>query len=158
MKVMNTLSTIVKLHHIESAALETLPIIGRTMHMSEKSLQFIYNFFGLSGQAGAAVFKTIGRISSAISVAFTVIDIALLIKDWTTEHPTVEVVLETQRKIEEEKMIFKDFIEVIESSKDEVETVWEEVKKDIEKIEKEEYAFEHEFVFIEASEIQAIPA
>lgn len=156
MKLMNALSTIVKLHHIESAALETLPIIGKTIHISEKSLQFIYKIFGISGQTGAAIFKTIGRISSVISVAFTIVDIALLIKDWTTEHPTVEIVLETERKIEEEKMILSDFLEVIESSKDDVETVWTQVKKDIEKIEKEEYAFEHDFVVVEKHEVEAL--
>lgn len=148
MKLMNTLSTIVKLHHIESAALETLPIIGRTMHISEKSFQFIYNFFGLSSQTGAAVFKTIGRISSAISVAFTIVDIALLIKDWSTEHPTVEVITETERKIQEEKHILKDLLEVLETSKDQVENVWSQVLKDIETVEEEEYAFEHDFVFV----------
>lgn len=148
MKLMNTLSTIVKLHHIESAALETLPIIGRTMHISEKSFQFIYNFFGLSTQTGAAVFKTIGRISSAISVAFTIVDIALLIKDWSTEHPTVEVITETERKIQEEKHILQDLLEVLETSKDQVEHVWTQVLKDIETVEEEEYAFEHDFVFV----------
>lgn len=155
MKLMNTLSTIVKLHHIESAALETLPIIGRTMHISEKSFQFIYNFFGLTTQTGAAVFKTIGRISSVISVAFTIVDIALLIKDWSTEHPTAEVVRETERKIQEEKLILKDLLEVIESSKDDVEHIWTKVLKDIAKIEEEEYAFEHDFVFVDNKEIEA---
>lgn len=154
MKLMNTLSTVVKLHHIESAALETLPIIGRTMHISEKSFQFIYNFFGLSTQTGAAVFKTIGRISSAISVAFTIVDIALLIKDWTTDHPTVEVVTETERKIQEEKQILNDLLEVLESSKDKIQHIWVKILKDIETIEEEEYAFEHDFVFVN-KEIEA---
>lgn len=154
MKLMNTLSTIVKLHHIESAALETLPIIGRTMHMSEKSFQFIYNFFGLSTHTGAVVFKTIGRISSVISVAFTIVDIALLIKDWTTDHPTVEVVTETERKVQEEKHILKDLLEVIESSKDQVQHIWTQILKDIETVEEEEYAFEHDFVIVN-KEIEA---
>ncbi|CAG9819721.1 unnamed protein product [Phaedon cochleariae] len=148
MKLMNTLSTIIKLHHVESAALETLPIIGRTMHMSEKSFQFIYVFFGLTGQTGAAVFKTIGRISSVISIAFTIVDIAILVKDWTTEHPTVEVVLETERKIEEERRILVDLLEVLENSKDEVEDVWMRILKEIEDIEEKELAFEHDFVIV----------
>lgn len=145
---MNTLSTVVKLHHIESAALETLPIISRTMHFSEKSFQFIYNFFGLTTQTGAAVFKTIGRISSVISVAFTIVDIALLIKDWSTEHPTVELVTETERKIEEEKHILQDLLEVIEGSKHQVENIWQQILKDIETVEEDAYAFEHDFVIV----------
>lgn len=148
MKLMNTLSTIVKLHHIESVALETLPLIGRTMHISEKSFQFIYNFFGLSTQTGAVVFKTIGRISSVISVAFTILDITLLIKDWSTEHPTVEVVTETERKVQEEKHILKDLLQVLESSKDQVQHIWMQMLKDIETVEEDEYAFEHDFVII----------
>lgn len=146
MKLMNTFSTIVKLHHIESAALESLPIIGRTMHISEKSFQFIYNFFGLTTQTGTAVFKAIGRISSAISLAFTIVDIALLIRDWSSEHPTVEVVTETRKKVQEEKHILQDLLEVLECSKDQVEHVWSKILEDIENVEREE--FEHDFVFV----------
>lgn len=149
MNMMTTLSTIVKLHHIETAALETLPIIGRTMHISEKSLHFIYNLFGLTTNTGAAVFKTIGRISSAISVAFTIVDLALLIQDWNTEHPTVEIVLEVERKVLEEKEILNDFLEVIQSSKDEIVDVLHRAINDIEDIEENEFAFEHDFVIVE---------
>ncbi|XP_023025125.2 uncharacterized protein [Leptinotarsa decemlineata] len=149
MKMMNTLSTIIKLHHVESAALETLPIIGKTMHFSEKSFQFIYNFFGLTGHTGATVFKTIGRISSVISVAFTVVDVALLVKDWMIEHPTLEVVLDTEKKIEMEMNILRDLLEVIVSSKDEVQDVWKKVLKEIEELEKNELDFEHDFEIVE---------
>ncbi|KAJ8929391.1 hypothetical protein NQ314_017930 [Rhamnusium bicolor] len=145
MKMMNALSTIVKLHHIESAALETLPLIGKTMHISEKSFQFIYNFFGLSGHSAAAVFKIIGRISSVISITFTLVDIAFLVRDWTTEHPTVEVVLETVMKLQEEKEILNDLLEVIDASKDKVELVLDKVLEDIENLEQN---FESDFVFV----------
>lgn len=154
MKLMNTLGTIIKLHHIESAALETLPIIGRTMHMSEKSFQFIYNLFGLTTQTGVVVFKTVGRISSVLSVAFTIVDIAILIKDWSSEHPTVEMVMETEKKIQEEKHILQDLLEVIDSSKDQVQDIWTQMLMDIKKVEEEEYAFEHDFVFV-SGEIEA---
>ncbi|KAG5883138.1 hypothetical protein JTB14_030968 [Gonioctena quinquepunctata] len=154
MKLMNTLSTIVKLHHIESAALETLPIIGKTMHFSEKSFQFIYNFFGLTGHTGATVFKTIGRISSVISVAFTIVDMAFLVKDWTTEHPTVEIVLETEKKIDEEKTIICDLLQIIVSSKDDVQGVWEKMLKEMEAVEENELAYEHDFEIIDKKDIE----
>ncbi|KAJ8949835.1 hypothetical protein NQ318_000534 [Aromia moschata] len=135
MRLMNTLSTVVKLHHIEGAALETLPIIGKTMHISEKSYQFIYNFFGLTGHTGAAVFKTIGRISSVVSVAFTLVDIAFLIKDWSSEHPTIELVMEAKRKLKEEKEILGIFLEVFDASRGNTESVLHKVIKEIEYIE-----------------------
>ncbi|KAJ8948463.1 hypothetical protein NQ317_016013 [Molorchus minor] len=148
LKLMNTLSAIVKLHHIESAALETLPIISRTMHISEKSYQFIYNMFGLTSHTGATVFKTIGRISSVVSVAFTLVDIALLIKDWSSEHPTIEVVTEALKTVEEEKEILKDLLEVIDASRDKVEIVLHNVMEEIEKIEESKDAVENDFVFV----------
>lgn len=134
------------MHHVEALALDTLPVIGKTIHISEKTYQFITKIFGLPGHS-AAFLKVIGRVSSAISVAFTVVDITLLIKDWMTEHPTVEVVLETIKQLEEEKHILSDFLEVIVASRDKVEIVLEEVIKDIEKIE-EDNDFEKDFVFV----------
>nr|CAH7742712.1 unnamed protein product [Callosobruchus chinensis] len=155
MKLMNALSTAIKLHHIETVGVDAIPYIGKTMHISEKSFQVIFNFFGLTGHTAAAAFKTIGRISSAISVAFTVVDIALLIKDWTTEHPTEELVLEAQRKIEEEKKILEDLLEVINTSKDDVQDTWKKVLAEIETIEEEDLAYEHDFVIVDNDHLEA---
>lgn len=149
MKIMNALSTIVKLHHIEVAALETLPLIAKTLHISEKSFKFICNFFGFTTQTGAVIFKTIGRIFSVTSIAFTIVDIALLIKDWRTEHPTIEVVMEAEMKVQEEKHILQDLLEVIESSKDNAQHVWMEMLIDIKKSDAKEFALEHDFVIID---------
>ncbi|XP_018572004.1 uncharacterized protein LOC108911520 [Anoplophora glabripennis] len=146
MKLMTTLSTIIKMHHVEAVALDTLPVIGKTIHISEKTYQFITRIFGLPGHS-AAFFKLVGRVSSAISVAFTIVDITLLIKDWMTEHPTVEVVSETIKQLQEEKHILSDFLEIIDASRDKVEIVLQEVIKDIEK-EIQDSDIENDFVFV----------
>ncbi|XP_060532145.1 uncharacterized protein LOC132705534 [Cylas formicarius] len=145
MNLSKTLSTVIKLHHIESAAHKTLPIIEKAMHVSEKSFQFIYNVLGLTGKSAPHLLQVIGRISSMVSVAFTVIDVGLLIRDWTSEHPSVEVIDEVQKKLEVEKNILKDLLEVINTSKD-TENVLYKVIEDIRIMEDEDLLKDFEIV------------
>ncbi|KAF7283213.1 hypothetical protein GWI33_001138 [Rhynchophorus ferrugineus] len=136
--ILKTLSTAVKLNHIERVALETLPVIGKTFHMTEKSFQFVYNILGLTGRTVPTVMKEFAKISSFLSVAFVVADISLLIKDLASDHPSIELIDQGIKKLEDEKNILEDLLDIIQAAGDAKEYVLERALKDIGLIEDEE--------------------
>ncbi|KAJ8922785.1 hypothetical protein NQ315_007820 [Exocentrus adspersus] len=148
MKLMNALSTAVKMYHIDAVAKDVLPVLGKALaDLSQKASSYWYlnNIFGLSKHS--ALFVNLGRISSAISVVFTVVDITLLVKDWMTEHPTAEVVAKVTAQLREEKEVLSDLLKVIDASRDKVDVIYQKVIKEIEKIEEQDDCLE-DFVVV----------
>lgn len=91
-QVLSSLSSAVKLHRVQHLAAETLPVIGKTFHMTEKSFQFVYNILGLTGRNIPTLMKEFAKISGVLSVAFAMADISLLIKDLCSDHPSIDII------------------------------------------------------------------
>ena len=61
--------------------------------------------------AGQTAVKLVGKASIVLSVATTVIDIGLLVKDWNTKHPTIDVIVNVITKLEEELQMFSQLLQ-----------------------------------------------
>lgn len=98
-QVLTSLSKAVKLHHVEHLAVETLPIVGKTCHVTEKTFQFVYNILGITGRTVPNLIKDLAKISGILTVAFVMADITILIKDLCSEHPSVELIDKLEEKL-----------------------------------------------------------
>ncbi|KAL1509075.1 hypothetical protein ABEB36_003873 [Hypothenemus hampei] len=132
--VLKSLSNAVKLHRIEHLTVETLPIIGKTFHMTEKSFQFIYNILGLTGRTVPNLLKEFAKISGVLTVAFAVADISLLIKDLCSEHPSVDIIVKVVEQLKDERDILVDLVGILQSVEENKEGVLEKAFRDIEMI------------------------
>lgn len=98
-QVLTSLSNAVKLHRVEHLAAETLPIVGKTCHVTEKTFQFVYNILGITGRTVPNLIKDLAKISGILTVAFVMADITILIKDLCSEHPSVELIDKLEEKL-----------------------------------------------------------
>lgn len=149
--VLTTLSTAAKLHHLEHIAIGTLPVLGKTFHITEKSFQFVYNVLGLTGRTIPTLMKDFAKISGILSMAFVVADISLLIKDLSSEHPSVEIIDKGLKQLEDEKNILEDLLDIIVAAGGCKEHVLEKALKDMGMIEDEELLLK-DFVVINDEE------
>lgn len=150
-QVMSTLSSVVKLHHIEHLALETLPVLGKTFHISEKSFQFVYNILGLTGKTVPTLMKEFAKLSGFLSVAFALTDISLLVKDLCSEHPSVELIEKVMRKLEDERRVLCDLLDILKDVGAHKEGIFERALRDMEMIEDKEDLLE-DFVIVNEEE------
>ncbi|CAG9761994.1 unnamed protein product [Ceutorhynchus assimilis] len=133
-QVISSLSTAVKLHHIQHIAAETLPVIGKTFHMTEKSFQFIYNILGLTGRTVPSLIANFARISGVLSVAFAVADISILIKDLCSDHPSVEIIDKVIEKLKDQQNILMDLIGILKAVENNEDGIFERAMLDIQMI------------------------
>ncbi|XP_050300100.1 uncharacterized protein LOC126738701 [Anthonomus grandis grandis] len=133
-KVLASLSTAVKLHHIQHIAAETLPVLGKTFHMTEKSFQFVYNILGLTGRTVPNLMKDFAKISGVLSIAFTMADISILIKDLCSDHPSVDIIEKVIDKLKDEKNVLMDLLDILKSVENHKDGVFDKAIKDIEMI------------------------
>ncbi|XP_030763824.1 uncharacterized protein LOC115888290 [Sitophilus oryzae] len=95
--------------------------------------------------------KDFAKISGILSMAFVVADISLLIKDLSSEHPSVEIIDKGLKQLEDEKNILEDLLDIIVAAGGCKEHVLEKALKDMGMIEDEELLLK-DFVVINDEE------
>jgi len=71
------------------------------------------------GQAMGAV-KVLARAAVVTSVVISVVDVAFLIRDWVSDHPTIKVIKDIQQQLQEEREHFEELCSTIDSFRDRV--------------------------------------
>ncbi|KAH1019436.1 hypothetical protein HUJ04_009259 [Dendroctonus ponderosae] len=127
-QVLSSLST------ANSASSETLPVIGKTFHMTEKSFQFIYNILGLTGRTVPTMIKEFAKISGVLAVAFAMADISILIKDLCSEHPSVDIIEKVVGQLKDERDILLDLFGILKSVEEHQDGIFDRAMLDIEMI------------------------
>ncbi|CAF0822187.1 unnamed protein product [Adineta steineri] len=72
------------------------------------------------GQTTGALVKTLATAAVVTSVVVSVVDVAFLIRDWESDHPTVKVTRDTWLQLQAETNNFKDLLSTIESLRERV--------------------------------------
>ncbi|XP_066145460.1 uncharacterized protein [Euwallacea fornicatus] len=133
-KVLSSLSMAVKLQRVQHLAVETLPVIGKTFHMTEKSFQFIYNILGLTGRTVPTFIKEFAKVSGVLSVAFVMADLTILIKDLCSEHPSLDIIDKVMGKLKDERDILHDLLDILVAVGSNPEGVFDKAMLDIQMI------------------------
>lgn len=72
------------------------------------------------GQAASGLIKTVATVAVVTSVVISVVDIAFLIRDWDSDHPTIQVIRNTVEQLKAETKQFEDLATMIDSLRERV--------------------------------------
>ena len=72
------------------------------------------------GQAVGGLVKTIATAAVVTSVVVSVVDVAFLIRDWESDHPTIQVISNTLQQLRAETKSFDDLLSMIDSLRERV--------------------------------------
>jgi len=96
------------------------PIIAQSALLANKNSKSSSRILGVSLRASASIFRTVSAGFAILSVAFIVIDIRSLIYGWSTDHPTVPVINDVIKQLNDEIASYENFVSVIDSFKERV--------------------------------------
>jgi hypothetical protein len=73
-----------------------------------------------TGSQAASFVKTMATAAVITSVVVSVVDIAFLIRDWTTDHPTIQVIDNIKQQLQDEINNFEHLCSTIDSFRDRI--------------------------------------
>jgi hypothetical protein len=91
------------------ASASNAPFLAKTiLGTTGTDVKIIGSILGISSTAAVSTLKVISNVTMIASIAFTVVDVGVLIRDWGSKHPTVKVIEDVMQQLEEESKKFED--------------------------------------------------
>jgi hypothetical protein len=101
------------------ASASNAPFLAKTiLGTTGTDVKIIGSILGISSTAAVSTLKVISNVTMIASIAFTVVDVGVLIRDWGSKHPTVRVIEDVMQQLEEESKKFEDIYNIIDSYKE----------------------------------------